>query len=107
MASEYLKWKARDEKPAPPPPPMTKQERALNWLHYHRLHLIAAAVVLWIAGSMLWNVLGIGQTKPDYIFAWIGGGELPQEAAAGLETALAALGEDVNGDGKVVVELRQ
>ena len=50
MAGEYLKWKARDEKPAPPPKPLTKKEKALNRLHYHRLHLIAAAAVLWIAG---------------------------------------------------------
>lgn len=107
MASEYLKWKARDEKPAPPPKPLTKKEKALNWLHYHKLHLIAAAVILWIALSMLWSVLGIGQTKPDYVFAYIGRDTLPEESATALETALSALGEDVNGDGKVVVELRQ
>mgnify|MGYP007056200353 CR=1 FL=1 len=79
MASEYLKWKARDEKPAPPPRELTKKEKIKNWLHYHRLHLIAAAVVLWIAGSMLWNVLGIGQTKPDYVFAYIGRDSLPED----------------------------
>lgn len=107
MASEYLKWKARDEKPAPPPRPLTRKEKLLNWLHYHKLHLIAAAVLVWIGGSMLWNVLAIGQTKPDYIFAYIGRDSLPEESAAALETALSALGEDVNGDGKVVVELRQ
>ncbi len=107
MASEYLKWKARDEKPAPPPPELTKKEKARNWLYYHKLHLIAAAVILWIAGSMLWNVLGIGQTRPDYIFAYIGRDTLPENQAAALESALSALGEDVNGDGKVVAELRQ
>ena len=107
MASEYLKWKAREEKPAPPARELSKKEKLLNWLHYHRLHLIAAAVLLWIGGSMLWNSLGIGQTKPDYIFAYIGQDNLPGESAAALETALSALGEDVNGDGKVVIELRQ
>ena len=107
MASEYLKWKARDEKPAPPPRELTKKEKALNWLHYHRLHLIAAAVVLWIAGSMMWNVLGIGRTKPDYVFAYIGRDTRTEASAASLETALSALGEDVSGDGKVYVELRQ
>lgn len=107
MASEYLKWKARDQKPSPPPRELTKKEKLQNWLHYHRLHLIAAAVLLWIAGSMLWNVLGIGQTRPDYVFAYIGRDSLPEEDAAAIETALSALGEDVNGDGKVVVELRQ
>ena len=94
MASEYLRCKAREEK-------------LLNWLYYHRLHLIAAAVLLWIGGSILWNGLGIGQIRPDYIFAYIGQDELPQETAAQLESALAALGEDVNGDGTVAVELRQ
>lgn len=107
MASEYLKWKARDQKPAPAPRELTKKEKLLNWLHYHRLHLIAAAVILWIAGSMLWNLLGIGQTKPDYVFAYIGRDSLPEESAAALEATLSALGEDVNGDGRIAVELRQ
>jgi hypothetical protein len=107
MASEYLKWKARDEKPAPPPRELTKKEKALNWLDYHKLHLIAAAVILWIVGSMLWSVLGIGRTRPDYVFAYVGSDVLPQETAVALEQALAAAGTDQNGDGKVLVELRQ
>lgn len=107
MASEYLKWKARDERPAPPSPPMTKKERAQNWLHYHKLHLIVAAVLVWIAGSMLLNLFGIGQVKPDYRFAYIGGDTLSREDAEALKAAFAALGEDVNGDGRVTIELRQ
>lgn len=106
MASEYLKWKARDEKPAPPPPELTKKEKALNWLYYNKLYLIAGAVLLAIIGSILWNLIGV-KAKPDYIFAYIGRDELPQEAAAALEEALAAVGNDVNGDGAVHVELRQ
>lgn len=105
MASEYLKWKAREEKPAPPPKPLTGREKRLNWLRYHYGWLIAAAAVLWILGSMLWGVFG--RTKPDYIFAWIGREPLPAETAAALETGLASLGSDVNGDGRVTVELRQ
>ena len=107
MASEYLKWKARDEKPAPPLRELTKKEKFLNWLHYHKLWLIAGAVLLWIVGTMLWNILGIGQVKPDYVVAYIGKNELSEEAALSLTDALATLGEDVNGDGKTVVELRQ
>ena len=107
MASEYLKWKARDEKPAPPPRELTKKEKFLNWLHYHKLWLIAGAVLLWIVGTMLWSILGIGQVKPDYVVAYIGKNELSEEAALSLTDALATLGEDVNGDGKTVVELRQ
>lgn len=107
MASEYFKWKARDEKPAPPPPELSKKEKARNWLYYHKLHLIAAAVILWIAGSMLWNVLGIGQTRPDYVFAYIGREVLPQETADALQQALETVAADKNGDGTVLVELRQ
>ena len=107
MASEYLKWKARDEKPAPPPRERTKKEKLLNWLHYNKLWLIIGAVLLWIVGSMLWNVLGIGQVKPDVIVAYVGRDPIPEESASAFETALAPLAEDRNGDGSVVVELRQ
>lgn len=107
MASEYLKWKARDEKPAPPLKDLTKKEKLLNWLHYHKLWLIAGAALLWIVGSMLWNVLGIGQTKSDVIVAYIGRDALPEESAKALEATLSALAEDRNGDGRTVVELRQ
>lgn len=107
MASEYLKWKARDEKPAPPPRELTKEEKAQNWLYYHRPHLIAGAVLLCILGSLLWSVLGIGRTKPDHIVAYIGRNELSAAAAGELTRAFEALGTDVNGDGRVAVELRQ
>lgn len=107
MASEYLKRKYQNVKPDAPPPPMTRKERLANWFHYHKLWLVAWAVILSAAGSMVWNMLGIGQVRPDYIFAYIGANNLPEECAAALETELAALGADVNGDGRVTVELRQ
>ena len=107
MASEYLKWKYKDVTPDAPPPPLTGRKKVENWLRYHWLYLIAGAVVLCVLGSMLWNILGIGQVKPDYVVAYIGKNELSEEAALSLTDALATLGEDVNGDGKTVVELRQ
>ncbi len=64
-------------------------------------------MLLYIIGSIVWNALGIGQTKPDYIFAYVGSAALPEDCAASVETELAKLGRDVNGDGKVTVELRQ
>ena len=107
MASEYLLWKARDEKPAPPPPPMTGRDKWKNWLHYHKLWLVAGAVVLWIVGSMAWHLLGIGETQPDYIFAYIGDDVLDEATTAVLQQRLDDAADDRNGDGKVYVELRQ
>lgn len=88
-------------------PQYTKKERFLNWLHYNKLYVIAAAVVLWILGSVLWNLLGIGQIQPDYTIAYVGALELPQACVEALEKELAAFGEDLNGDGNVTVQLIQ
>lgn len=107
MASEYLKRKYQDVKPDEPPAPLTGKAWWANWFHYNKLWIVVWVVIVAVVGSMIWNVLGIGQVRPDYIFAYIGNDELPEACAAALETALAALGEDVNGDGRVTVELRQ
>lgn len=107
MASEYLKWKYRDVKPDEPPPPLSRKEKLANWFYYYKWWIVVWAVLLYIIGSLLWSALGIGQVKPDYIFAYIGSRELSEEFASSLEAALATLGSDVNGDGNVTVELKQ
>lgn len=104
MASEYLMQKAKREAvPEPPPREYTRKEKAANWLHYNKIWIITAAVLIWIVGSMLWNVLGIGQVQPDVTIAYVGSREISDQDAAALEDALAALGQDLNGDGKVTV----
>ena len=90
MASEYYKWKYKDVTPDAPPPPLGRKEKALNWLYYHKLWLIAGAAVLLVVGTMLWNILGIGQVKPDYVFAYVGKNELPEETAQALTEGLAS-----------------
>lgn len=108
MASEYLLQKARREmKPPEPEREYTKKEKAMNWLYYNKMWLIIGAVLLWILGSMLWNVLGIGQTKPDLVVAYVGNRTISDEDAQMLESALEALAEDLNGDGTVKIELRR
>ena len=85
----------------------TKKEKLLNWLYYHKLWLIAGAVVLWVLGSMLWNVLGIGEVRPDYRIAYVGSRKLTEDTVQALENALAAFGQDANGDGQVTVRVTQ
>lgn len=110
MASEYLKWKARQEAQNEMPQApivLTRQDKAKNWFHYHWHWFLIGAVLLAIVGTMLWNILGIGKVKPDYVFAYVAKEALPEEQATAFSDALAALGTDVNGDGRVKVELHQ
>ncbi len=106
MASEYLKWKYRDVKPDEPPPPMTRKEKIENWFHYNWGWLLAGAALFAIVLSIVLNALGVGKTRPDYIFAYVGTKNLSEETQAALLETVEALGQDVNGDGRTVVELR-
>ena len=110
MASEYLKKKAQEElRREQPEEPivLSRKDRIANWFHYHWLWLVIGAVILEVVGTMLWNILGIGKIKPDYVFAYVGKEALSEEQAAAFEEALASLGTDVNGDGRVKVTLNQ
>lgn len=85
----------------------TKKEKLQNWLYYNKWWLVVGAVIIWAAGSMLWNVLGIGKVTPDYRVAYVGSVRLPDSTVEAVENALASFGTDVNGDGRVAVELTQ
>lgn len=85
----------------------TRRQRLENWFYYHKLKVLIGLVILWVLGSMLWNVLGIGQTKPDYTVSYVGRLKLPQDCVTALENALARFGQDLNGDGRVTVLLNQ
>ena len=75
-----------------------------NWLHYHWLYLIIAAVALWVGISWLGNALHWGETLPDYQIAYVGKSALPEDTAHAIEAAFAQYGEDLNGDGIVSVK---
>ena len=85
----------------------TRRQRLENWCYYNKLWVLAGLVILWVIGSMLWNVLGIGQTSPDYTISYVGRLKLPEDCAVALENAVAQFGEDLNGDGTVSVKLNQ
>lgn len=106
MASEYLKWKYRDVKPREKVE-LTPEEKRKNWWHYHKWHVWLGVVLAVAAVSLACSILGVGRVKPDYQAAYVGGNALPDDTAAAIEAAFASLGEDLNGDGKVVVRLNQ
>ena len=101
MASEYWKWKFRDVRPEEKRE-LTAEEKRRNWWHYHKWHIALGIVLAVFAGSLIWQVLGIGEIEPDCRVAYVGSTLLPDGTAAALEAALSALGEDLNGDGQAI-----
>ncbi|HIQ77278.1 MAG TPA: hypothetical protein IAB79_07530 [Candidatus Faecousia excrementipullorum] len=85
----------------------TRWERFSNWFYYNKWWLFVGVVLIYVAGTMVYNALGIGQTAPDYTISYVGTRQLPQTCVSALEEELAGLGEDVNGDGVVTVRLTQ
>lgn len=106
MASEYLKWKYRDVQPDQPVELTPRQKRA-NWWYYHKWHVLLGVGLLAVGAYLGARLLGVGQTAPDYQVAYVGSAALPEDTVAALESALADLGTDCNGDGQVVVRLNQ
>ncbi len=106
MASEYLKWKYRDVKPEPAVELTPRQKRA-NWWYYHKWYVFLGAGVLALGAYLTARAFGLGQVTPDYQVAYVGSAALPEDTVSALETSLAELGTDCNGDGQVVVRLNQ
>lgn len=107
MASEYLLKKAKEEVHTEPVREMTPAEKRKNWWYYHKWQIIAGAVIFVILADILWTSLEIGKVKPDYSIAYVGNTPLSEEAAEALRTGFSAASPDMNGDGKVTVELMQ
>lgn len=76
-----------------------------NWWYYNKWFvIIGIAAVLSVVGVIAGNMKKI---KPDYQIAYVGRYPLSEEAVSSVESALAAKGKDLNGDGRVVFGLNQ
>lgn len=106
MAGEYFKWLARDEKPEEKRE-LTREEKIRNWWHYHKWYVIAGLAALWLLAGVVADGVAAKRSKPDYTIAYVGGYMLPEDTVSALETALAALGTDGNGDDRVTVQVNQ
>ena len=106
MASEYYKWLARDVKPEEEKV-LTPEEKRRNWWDYHKWHVVIVIVCIILAVDLVGDVIHNSRNKPDYQIAYVGYTLLPDDTVAALEEAFAQLGEDLNGNGKVQVELTQ
>lgn len=86
-----------------PPREYTKKEKAANWWHYHWMAVVVAVLVVvfgvWIIKDTVF------QTRPDVQVAYVGTSDLPTDTVTALQDALTPFCTDLNGDGKVVVQV--
>ena len=82
----------------------TAKEKRANWWWYNKRIVLAVSFFVIVIGVSVFSALS--QAKPDYTVAimteYTFPGELQEDVAAMLER----YGEDLNGDGKVVVDVQ-
>ncbi len=106
MASEYLKYLARNEKPREEYV-MTPEEKRANWWHYNKVKVIVGILAVLIAVWMITDIVGSKRNAPDYQVAYVGSMMLPEATVTALQDALASFGQDLTGDGEVTVLVKQ
>lgn len=106
MAGEYVRWLARNEKPREKRE-LTPEEKRRNWWDYHKWHVVIAIVCAVLLADLIYDSVWNRRNSPDYVVAYVGQTALPDSLARIAEEGLAQLGEDINGNGEVRVELRQ
>lgn len=102
MASEYLKQKYKDVKPDEKIE-LTPAQKRRNWWDYHKYWVLLGAVALIGCAFLIRDIFF--RPEPDYQVGYISKSIPPEEVLKNLQTRLEELGEDVNGDGRVIVEL--
>lgn len=85
----------------------TTKDKLINWLRYHIWYLVAVGMLLVIGASMVSTKMEQSQQACDYCIAYIGTFELPAGCVSALETEIAALGVDADGDGEITVRINQ
>lgn len=105
--SNYKEWLGKDVQPEHPTAKLTGAAYWKNWWHYHWAIVLGVIVGGVLLVQLIATMLGVGQVEPDYQIGYVGSTELPEQTVEALTNAIAALGQDENGDGQVVVKLNQ
>lgn len=109
MASEYLKKLAREQNdtPAEPKRERTSQEKWQNWWDYNKVYVYIALAVILIVGWLVMDTVRNREPEADYQLAVVGSHYLPEEEVLQLQDALVVYGQDLNGDGQVLVKVKE
>lgn len=86
------------------PRELTPTEKRANWWHYHWYYVVLIAAAVLAAGYFVWS--RVTEVDPDYTVAVVSRTDPDTAFLAEVEECLEALGEDVNGDGKVKVRVK-
>ncbi|MEG1426909.1 MAG: hypothetical protein RSC76_04395 [Oscillospiraceae bacterium] len=81
----------------------TKMDKFKNWWYYNKKPLFIGILVVGALVSMVLSV--VFKVKPDYTIAIMSEAYLDDSGISIVENHLADYGEDLNGDGKVIVTL--
>ena len=102
MASEYLKWKYRNERPEEHRE-LTAREKRRNWWHYHWKYLLLGLIAALILGRIAYDRLTC--VEPDCSVALVTRHQATSLETASIQAALEQVCPDLNGDGSVLVEI--
>lgn len=86
------------------PRELTPAEARANWWHYHWYYVALIAALVLALGYFAWQK--VTAVEPDYTVTVVGRTEPDEDFLSALETELESLGEDVNGDGKIKVDVK-
>ncbi|MDE7429081.1 MAG: hypothetical protein K2N00_07420, partial [Lachnospiraceae bacterium] len=89
------------------PDEMTKSQKQRNWWHYNKWYVIIGALLFAALIHIAGNAMGLFTKSPDLQIAYVGANPLPDDTVSALEQVFAALIEDYNGDGEVIVQVNQ
>ena len=105
MASEYFKKLAQNQTKREKRE-LTPQEKRRNWWEYNRRYVIIGILAVVILLPEIISLVGSWLWQPDYKICYVGNQSISESAIENAQEAIAALGEDVNGDGRVMLFLR-
>ncbi len=85
---------------------MDRKKALKNWWYYNKWYVVCGCIIIGILINLIGSYFHIWSPVPDYQVAYIGS-QLPDSTAAALEEAFESISSDINGDGKIIVQINQ
>lgn len=81
----------------------TAKDKRKNWWHYNKIIILIIAIVATVIGITVYNA--VTAIKPDYTIGFLTRFPMPADILEDLGDYLSDFGEDLNGDGRTVVQI--